>query len=345
MKFAIKDIVRKNISSLEPYSSARDEFQGKADIFLDANENPFDSAYNRYPDPLQKNLRDRIAALKKIDPNQIAIGNGSDELIDLLFRIFCTPGVDNVVIPQPTYGMYKVSARINDIEVREPLLSDEFDIDENRIQQSIDQKTKIIFLCSPNNPTGNLLSNKKITKLLLNFNGIIVVDEAYIDFADSESQLSLLPKHTNLIVLQTLSKAWGLAGLRIGIALASEEIVTLINKVKPPYNVNSASAQLALNSLQNAEQKNEIVRKLVDERMRMESALKAFSFVQKVFPSEANFLLVQMKNARECYAYLLNHGIVVRDRSNVVRCENCLRMTIGTPDQNNKLLEALKRFN
>ncbi|MGE0588649.1 MAG: histidinol-phosphate transaminase [Cyclobacteriaceae bacterium] len=345
MKFAIKDIVRKNISSLEPYSSARDEFQGKADIFLDANENPFDSAYNRYPDPLQKNLRDRIAALKKIDPNQIAIGNGSDELIDLLFRIFCSPGVDNVVIPQPTYGMYKVSARINDIEVREPLLSDEFDIDENRIQQSIDQKTKIIFLCSPNNPTGNLLSTKKITKLLLNFNGIIVVDEAYIDFADSESQLSLLSKHTNLVVLQTLSKAWGLAGLRIGIALASEEIVTLINKVKPPYNVNSASAQLALNSLQNAEQKNEIVRKLVDERMRMESALKAFSFVQKVFPSEANFLLVQMKNARECYAYLLNHGIVVRDRSNVVRCENCLRMTIGTPDQNNKLLEALKRFN
>ncbi|MCB0490361.1 MAG: histidinol-phosphate transaminase [Cyclobacteriaceae bacterium] len=345
MKFDVRDIVRANILKLESYSSARDEFKGKANIFLDANENPFEGAYNRYPDPLQIELRNKIAEIKKIDSEQIAIGNGSDELIDLLFRIFCTPGVDNVIIPQPTYGMYKVSARINDIEIREPLLSDEFDIDESRIAQSIDQKSKIIFLCSPNNPTGNLLITEKITNLLLSFSGIIVVDEAYIDFANSASLTTSLAKHSNLVVLQTLSKAWGLAGLRIGMAFASKEVVTLINKIKPPYNVNSASAQLALNSLQNIERKDEIVRNLITERKRMESSLGDLSFVQKVFPSQANFFLVQMNNARKCYEYLLKHGIVVRDRSNVVQCENCLRITIGTPDQNKKLLEVLNDFN
>lgn len=345
MNFDIKDIVRANILSLEPYSSARNEFKGKAEIFLDANENPFDSAYNRYPDPLQKELRNKIAFLKDVDPKQIAIGNGSDELIDLLFRIFCTPGVDNVIIPQPTYGMYKVSARINDIEVREPLLSPDFDIEESIIEQSIDLKTKIIFLCNPNNPTGNLLTTERITKLLLRFNGIIVVDEAYIDFASSASLTTSLTKYPNLIVLQTLSKAWGLAGLRIGVAFASEDIIALINKIKPPYNIGTASALLAFKALQNAEAKDEIVRNLITERKRMEGALDAFSFVQKVFPSEANFLLVEMNDARAYYKYLLDQGIVVRDRSNVVQCENCLRITIGTPEQNNKLLEALERFN
>lgn len=345
MNFNIKNIVRSNVLHLKPYSSARDEFQGKAEIFLDANENPFDSAYNRYPDPLQPELRDQIATLKKIDPERLALGNGSDEIIDLLFRIFCTPGVDNVIIPQPTYGMYKVSAAINEIEVREPLLSEDFDIIESAIKQSIDQKSKILFLCSPNNPTGNVLSVKKIEELLLYFSGIVVVDEAYIDFAESQSLTTLLDKYPNLVILQTLSKAWGLAGLRIGIGFASKEIVSFINKIKPPYNISSASAQGALQAIVNTKNKNEFVQTLIKERERMELAINNFPFVQRVFPSQANFLLVRMDNARNCYAHLLEYGIVVRDRSNVILCEDCLRITIGTPSQNVKLLEALKRFN
>lgn len=345
MNFDIKNIVRSNVLHLKPYSSARDEFQGKAEIFLDANENPFDSAYNRYPDPLQKKLRDQIATLKKIDPERLALGNGSDEIIDLLFRIFCTPGVDNVIIPQPTYGMYKVSAAINEIEVREPLLSGDFDINESAIKQSIDQKSKILFLCSPNNPTGNVLSVKKIEELLLDFSGIVVVDEAYIDFAESQSLTTLLDKYPNLVILQTLSKAWGLAGLRIGIGFASKEIVSFINKIKPPYNISSASAQGALQAIVNTKNKNEFVQTLIKERERMELAINNFPFVQRVFPSQANFLLVRMDNARNCYAHLLEYGIVVRDRSNVILCEDCLRITIGTPSQNVKLLDALKRFN
>ncbi|HNP95451.1 MAG TPA: histidinol-phosphate transaminase [Cyclobacteriaceae bacterium] len=345
MNFDIKNIVRSNVLHLKPYSSARDEFQGKAEIFLDANENPFDSAYNRYPDPLQQELRDQIATLKKIDPERLALGNGSDEIIDLLFRIFCTPGVDNVIIPQPTYGMYKVSAAINEIEVREPLLSEGFDINESAIKQSIDQKSKILFLCSPNNPTGNVLSVKKIEELLLYFSGIVVVDEAYIDFAESQSLTTLLDKYPNLVILQTLSKAWGLAGLRIGIGFASKEIVSFINKIKPPYNISSASAQGALQAIVNTKNKNEFVQTLIKERERMELAINNFPFVQRVFPSQANFLLVRMDNARNCYAHLLEYGIVVRDRSNVILCEDCLRITIGTPSQNVKLLDALKRFN
>ncbi len=345
MNFNIKNIVRSNVLHLKPYSSARDEFQGKAEIFLDANENPFDSAYNRYPDPLQPELRDQIATLKKIDPERLALGNGSDEIIDLLFRIFCTPGVDNVIIPQPTYGMYKVSAAINEIEVREPLLSEDFDINESAIKQSIDQKSKILFLCSPNNPTGNVLSVKKIEELLLYFSGIVVVDEAYIDFAESQSLTTLLDKYPNLVILQTLSKAWGLAGLRIGIGFASKEIVSFINKIKPPYNISSASAQGALQAIVNTKNKNEFVQTLIKERERMELAINNFPFVQRVFPSQANFLLVRMDNARNCYAHLLEYGIVVRDRSNVILCEDCLRITIGTPSQNVKLLDALKRFN
>lgn len=345
MNFNIKNIVRSNVLHLKPYSSARDEFQGKAEIFLDANENPFDSAYNRYPDPLQPELRDQIATLKKIDPERLALGNGSDEIIDLLFRIFCTPGVDNVIIPQPTYGMYKVSAAINEIEVREPLLSEDFDINESAIKQSIDQKSKILFLCSPNNPTGNVLSVKKIEELLLYFSGIVVVDEAYIDFAESQSLTTLLDKYPNLVILQTLSKAWGLAGLRIGIGFASKEIVSFINKIKPPYNISSASAQGALQAIVNTKNKNEFVQTLIKERERMELAINNLPFVQRVFPSQANFLLVRMDNARNCYAHLLEYGIVVRDRSNVILCEDCLRITIGTPSQNVKLLDALKRFN
>ncbi|HRW99323.1 MAG TPA: aminotransferase class I/II-fold pyridoxal phosphate-dependent enzyme, partial [Cyclobacteriaceae bacterium] len=272
MNFNIKNIVRSNVLHLKPYSSARDEFQGKAEIFLDANENPFDSAYNRYPDPLQPELRDQIATLKKIAPERLALSNGSDEIIDLLFRIFCTPGVDNVIIPQPTYGMYKVSAAINEIEVREPLLSEGFDINESAIKQSIDQKSKILFLCSPNNPTGNVLSVKKIEELLLYFSGIVVVDEAYIDFAESQSLTTLLDKYPNLVILQTLSKAWGLAGLRIGIGFASKEIVSFINKIKPPYNISSASAQGALQAIVNTKNKNEFVQTLIKERERMELA-------------------------------------------------------------------------
>ncbi len=344
MKFDINAITRNNLLKLKPYSTARNDYKGTASIYLDANENPFVTNYNRYPDPTQSQLKTELVRIKEVGSEQIIIGNGSDELIDLLFRAFCEPGVDNVIIPQPTYGMYSVCAQINHIEVREPLLTDDFQLDVALLKKNIDSKTKLIFLCNPNNPTGNLLETKSIIDLLKTFHGIVIVDEAYIDFVDSNGLLSQLDCYPNLVILQTLSKAWGLAGLRIGLGFASEEITQLLTKIKPPYNISQANQILALDALNKQEFKNRCVEIIVKERRLLEDQLSTFFFVKKVFPSMANFLLVKLDNAKTCYEYLLTRGIVVRDRSSAPKCEDCLRVSIGTPEENKKLVSELTNY-
>lgn len=344
MRFDLDNITRKNLLKLKPYSTARDDFKGMASIYLDANENPFESSYNRYPDPKQSQLKAELARIKKCRAEQIIIGNGSDELIDLLFRAFCEPGVDNVIIPQPTYGMYSVCAQINDIEVREPLLTDDYQLDLVLIRKNIDPQTKLIFLCSPNNPTGNLLETKSIVDLVTTFHGIVIVDEAYIDFAGNNGLLSQLDRYPNLVILQTLSKAWGLAGLRIGIGFASEEIAKLLTKIKPPYNISGVNQNIALEALRRREFKDQYLETILKERQILESQLINFSFVKRIFPSMANFLLVKMENAKACYEYLLTRGIVVRDRTSAPRCEDCLRISIGTPEENEKFIIELTNY-
>lgn len=343
MKFDLNKIKRKSLDKVKPYSTARDEFKGNASVFLDANENPYSTEYNRYPDPTQEKLKVEIAAIKQVEPQQIILGNGSDEVIDLLFRCFCEPGIDNVIIPQPTYGMYTVSAAVNDIEVKQPLLTSSFQLDFGSIVDKIDPFTKLIFLCSPNNPSGNLLSQDTVIKLLNSFNGLVVVDEAYIDFADA-GFLPSLSTYPNLVVMQTFSKAWGLAGLRLGVGYASVEIIELLNKIKPPYNINSLTQTVALAALQNEITKVKQVTDIIIERELMSKNLALFPFVNQVYPSDANFLLVQMDNAQNCYTYLLTKGIIVRNRSSVINCENCLRITIGTEKENKDLIEALKMY-
>jgi len=340
----ISKLVRSNIQMLKPYSSARDEFDGAASIFLDANENPYATAYNRYPDPHQKILKKKISELKKVDEAQIFLGNGSDEAIDLLFRAFCEPGKDEVLIPQPTYGMYAVSASINNVKVNTVTLTENFDIDPEIIRSAANAKTKIIFLCSPNNPSGNLLTREKINDVIKNFNGLVVVDEAYIDFANHASLTESLDQYRNLVVLQTLSKAWGLAGLRLGICFANAEIISILNKIKPPYNISSMAQSLALERLQREDIKNEQVREIISQRKLMAVHLFELKLVEHVYPSDSNFLLVKVQHAKKVYTNLLNKGIVLRDRSNVVLCHDCLRITIGTLKENQLLLDELKQI-
>jgi histidinol-phosphate aminotransferase len=354
--FRLEDIVRKNIKNLIPYSSARNEFNGSASVYLDANENSFgsplsfssptgiDVSYNRYPDPYQSELKKAIGRIKKMDEENIFLGNGSDECIDLLFRCFCEPRKDNVVICPPTYGMYEVSGNINDVEVRKVPLRSNFQLDSIGIEKLIDHNTKIVWLCSPNNPTGTTIERTDIFSLLKKFSGIVVLDEAYIDFSGEPSFLNLLEEYPNLVVLQTFSKAWALAGLRLGMAFASREIICVLNKVKPPYNINSVTQDYILKALVNLNIINEQIASILQNRSKLAAALQELDITVKVFASDANFLLVKMKDAKAVYQYLLTKGIVVRDRSNVLLCENCLRITVGTTAENNMLMNALKTY-
>jgi histidinol-phosphate aminotransferase len=342
--FNITSLVRKNIIALKPYSSARDEFQGEADVYLDANENPYPSPYNRYPDPLQRKLKEKVAELKGVDPPHIFFGNGSDEAIDLLIRAFCEPNQDSILITEPTYGMYSVCAEVNAVNVQQVLLTGDFDIDLESFPKTFDATTKIIFLCSPNNPTGNLLNHDKILEVLKRFYGLVVVDEAYADFSKEKSFIKELKKFPNLVVLQTFSKAWGLAGLRLGMCFASPEIIAVLNKIKYPYNINIRTQELVLDALDNKYKKDIWVDEILKQRTKLAKALKKLSLVEKVFPSDSNFLLVRVKDAHGTYEYLSKQGIIVRDRSKVMLCYNCLRITVGTPEENEKLLEALSKL-
>ncbi len=337
----ILSLVRPNIIQLKPYSTARDEFKGVADIYLDANENPFPSPYHRYPDPMQIKLKDKIGGIKKIKAEQIFIGNGSDEAIDLLIRAFCEPGKDSILITEPTYGMYSVCASINDVAVKKSLLTSQFQLNPDDLYSKIDSSLKLIFLCSPNNPSGNLLDKEIIMELLKQFKGIVVIDEAYIDFTDDEGFIPILSRFPNLVVMQTLSKAWGLAGLRLGMAFASEAIINILNKIKYPYNINSITQQIVLEQLDKEVEKNKQVNIIRQERERLVNRLIQLPIVQTVFPSDANFLLVRMANAKSIYNYLMHHSIIVRDRSSVVLCQDCLRITIGTSLENDQLIEKL----
>ncbi|PTQ97962.1 histidinol phosphate aminotransferase [Mucilaginibacter yixingensis] len=346
--FDINNILRENIKKLVPYSSARDEFQGEASVYLDANENafgsPLDTNYNRYPDPLQYAVKLRLSEIKGVPARNIFLGNGSDEAIDILFRSFCNPGVDNVIIVPPTYGMYEVSANINDVALKRVPLTAEYQLDLDGIAEAIDKHTKMIFICSPNNPTGNSINRADVETLLANFKGLVVVDEAYINFSRQKTFIQELTEYANLVVLQTLSKAWGLAGLRVGMAFASEEIIEVMNKVKPPYNINEASQQLALEALQNVDQVNAWIKETLAQRDKLVLALRNFDFVLDIYPSDANFILVKTTDAKGIYNYLVSHGIIVRDRSKVTLCEGALRITIGTPQENETLIETLKTF-
>lgn len=346
--FNLESIVRRNIRDLKPYSSARDEFKGDASIFLDANENslgsPLTKWYNRYPDPLQLKVKEKISFIKKVPVSQIFLGNGSDEPIDLLFRCFCEPGIDQTIIFPPTYGMYEVSANINNIGiVKVPLLSN-FQLDLEMLESAITPATKIIWICSPNNPTGNSINRDDVEMILNNFDGIVVVDEAYINFSRQRSFVSDLEDYPNLVVLQTLSKAWGLAGLRVGMAFASAEIISYLNKAKPPYNISEPVQELALKALDEIGQVNDMIQQLVSSRETLQDALLSSGKVIQVYPSDANFLLAVFSDANKMYHHLVSNGIVVRDRSNVVLCENSLRITVGTPSENEKLINCIQSF-
>ncbi len=345
MNFDLNNLVRENIKKLIPYSSARDEFKGEASVFLDANENslgsPLTKWYNRYPDPLQVKVKEKLSGIKGVPVNNIFLGNGSDECIDVLIRAFCEPGIDNILICPPTYGMYKVSADINNVAVKNVNLTPDFQLDLPGIEEAIDGDTKIIFLCSPNNPTGNSLRREDVEALLNNFFGIVVIDEAYINFSRFKSFSVSLDEYPNLVVMQTFSKAWGLAALRLGIAFASGEIIHVMNKIKPPYNINQATQELALKAMEEVAQVNDMIRILVEEREALREGLLQLSNVETVYPSDANFLLVKVKDAKGAYDYLLSKGIVVRDRSRVELCEGCLRITVGAAAENLQLLNAL----
>jgi histidinol-phosphate aminotransferase len=343
--FDLDNITRENIKTLVPYSSARDEFNGEAKVFLDANENSLGSPlmkwYNRYPDPHQVKLKEVISTVKAVDPSKLFLGNGSDECIDLLYRCFCNPGKDNVIICPPTYGMYEVSANINDVEVRKAPLLENFQLDLVHMETLVDENTKLIWICSPNNPTGNSMDRGDIEAVLNNFNGIVMVDEAYINFSRHKSFTADLDDYPNLVVLQTFSKAWGLAGLRLGMAFASAQIIDTLNKVKPPYNINQSTQDLAMKALEDVGQVNDMIKELVQMRVALKAVFEKIPFIEKVYPSDANFLLVKMNDARQVYDFLLSRGIVVRDRSNVKLCDNCLRITIGTEEENTNLVDAL----
>ena len=339
---SLKELTRPNVWALKPYSSARDEYNGaEASVFLDANENPYNAPNNRYPDPLQRELKALIAPLKGVKEENIFLGNGSDEAIDLVFRAFCQPGVDNVVAIDPTYGMYKVCADVNDVEYRPMLLDVYYQCKASALLSAIDEYTKVIFLCSPNNPTGNSMCRKEIDSLLNRFDGLVVVDEAYIDFSASESLLKDLDKYPNLIVLQTFSKAWGCAAIRLGMAFASPEIVAIFNKIKYPYNVNRLTQEEAIRILKHPEQIRAWVDTLLEERTRVMKEFAQLPCCVRVFPTDANFFLAKVYEATQIYDYLVGEGIIVRNRTNVMLCKDCLRITIGTKEENDALLEAL----
>ena len=340
----LNQLLRPTIKGLKPYSSARDEYTGEAAVLLDANENPFNEPYNRYPDPYQRKVKEKIATLKGVAAAHIFLGNGSDEPIDLLFRAFCEPAVDNVVSIDPTYGMYQVAADINNVEIRKVLLTDTFQLDVPALLKAVDDRTKLLFLCSPNNPTGNCLGSADIELLLNQFEGIVVLDEAYIDFAPGQSFLNRLDEFPNLVILQTFSKAWGMAGIRLGMAFAAQELIGVLSKIKYPYNINVLTQQKALELLASEKQVNYSIEKLVSERGLLADELKKFSFVQKVYPSDANFILVKTDGPKEIYNFLVEKKIIIRDRSTVSLCEGCLRMTVGSPAENSLLLEALRMY-
>lgn len=341
---SIDQFLRPNILKLKPYSSARDEYSGQKAVFLDANENPYNAPYNRYPDPHQRALKEKIASLKNIPANSIFLGNGSDEAIDLLIRAFCEPGLDNIVSISPTYGMYQVAADINGIEVRHVMLTDDFHLEVNAIITATDTHSKLLFLCSPNNPSGNCFSREAIREILQQFPGIVVLDEAYIDFAPHKSWLPELHNHPRLVILQTLSKAWGMAGIRLGMAFAHPRIIEVMGKIKYPYNVNMLTQNKALELLNQTSQTQTWVEELRSEREKLALELTNFSFTKKVYPSDANFLLVKVEAPKKLYNFLVEQKIIVRDRSNVPLCEGCLRITVGTPTENRALLQALERF-
>ena len=344
----IQNLLRDNIKNLKPYSSARDEYTGEVGIFLDANENSYgsipDGNYNRYPDPLQRKLKKRLSELKNVNVDNIFIGNGSDEAIDLLLRAFCEPGKDKTLIMPPTYGMYKVAADINDIDIVEVPLTSNFEIYTDSVLSAIDEEVKIIFICSPNNPTGNILNKESIKEILNSFSGLVVIDEAYIDFAKETSWIDQLNVFNNLIILQTFSKAWGLANIRVGMAFANKEIIGILNKIKYPYNVNGVSQSLIFQAMESESGKNKLVDLLVSGRSKFAEDLISLNFIDKVFPSDANFLLAKVRNATIVYEYLLVEKIIVRNRSNMIHCEECLRFTVGTEEENKTLIEALKRY-
>ena len=340
--FNINNLVRANIIALKPYSSARDEFKGTADVFLDANENPF-GELNRYPDPQQSKIKEKLSTIKSVETNQIFIGNGSDEVIDLAFRIFCEPGKDKVLTFTPTYGMYDVSANINDIEVIKQPLINNFQINLNQLQPYLDfEDVKIIFICSPNNPTGNSINTEDIEYIIENFNGIVIVDEAYIDFSLQASFIKNINKYNNLIVSQTFSKAWGLAGVRVGVAYASEAIIALYNRVKPPYNVSTLNQEAVLECLNNQSEVSKNIDIILSERTKLKDALNQLDIVKKIYPTDANFLLVEVDNADKTYQYLIDKKVIIRNRNTQV--ENCIRITVGTAVENERLIEALKNI-
>jgi histidinol-phosphate aminotransferase len=348
MGFDLDKVVRPNIKTLKPYSSAKDEYTGEAKILLDANENslgsPLTKWYNRYPDPYQLEVKEKLAFVKQIAANQIFLGNGSDECIDILFRTFCEPGKDNIIICPPTYPMYEVGANINDIEIRKAPLLEDYQLNVAHIEQLVNERTKIIWICSPNNPTGNSLDRIDIETILNHFDGIVVVDEAYINFSKQKSFVQSLIDYPNLVVLQTLSKAWGLAGLRLGMCFASPEIVGYMNKVKAPYNINIVTQELALQALEEVGQVNDMIKLLVDMRIALAEVISSMPHVIKVFPSDTNFLFVKIPHARKLYEYLLTEGIIVRDRSTLELCEDSLRITVGTEQENTALVDAMYQW-
>lgn len=340
----INELLRENIKKMQPYSCARDEFKGEASVYLDANENPFNGPFNRYPDPLQLQVKAALSKVKGVPVENIFLGNGSDEPIDLLYRAFCEPRQDNVVAIEPTYGMYKVCAAINDVDYRPVMLNSDFDIEAFKLIDSANMNTKIIWLCSPNNPTGNNLNSDEILKVLQWFRGIVVVDEAYIDFSGKQSFTSYIEQFPNLVVLQTLSKAWGNAAIRLGMAFASVEVIEVLNKIKYPYNINILTQEHAKKVLANAGQTTKWVETIIAERKQLIANLKKLALVKHIYPTDANFVLVKVDNANMTYNWLVNKGIIVRNRSTVTLCGNCLRITVGTPAENNTLINALAEF-
>lgn len=343
--FDINTLIRENVKVLKPYSSARDEFEDfdtAEMVFLDANENPYQNGVNRYPDPQQANVKVVLGEIKNLNPQQILLGNGSDEVLDLLFRAFCEPKVDNVITLPPTYGMYGVLANINNVENKEIFLTADYQPQVDKILEAVTPTTKLIFLCSPNNPTGNSFTTESVTTLLEKFNGFVVIDEAYIDFSDKASWLEKLDQYPNLIITQTLSKAYGLAGIRLGICYASTEVIAVLNKIKPPYNVNELTQQRALERLNDQEKINREISSILEERDTLLDVLNHVSFVEKIYPTEANFILIKVDDANKRYDELIAKGIVIRNRTTQPLCENTLRLTVGTGEENKKLMEALQ---
>ena len=347
MSFDLHSLLRPHIAKLQPYTSARDEYTGKEGVFLDANENPFGSIteqdFNRYPDPYQSALKEEIAKIKEVRPSQIFLGNGSDEAIDLLYRAFCNPGKDNVILLPPTYGMYEVSANINDVEIRKVALTPDFQLQPDKILAAADANSKILFICSPNNPSANKAKREDILFLLENFKGLVVVDEAYIDFSDEASFTTELDRFPNLLVMQTFSKAWGLASLRLGMGFASEELIRILNKIKPPYNISGLTQETVLAAIKDKAKVDRMIQDILAEREFLKGELEKLPFVQKIHPSHANFLLVQIPNANQVYDDLIEEKVIVRNRAKVLLCADCLRITVGTREENEALLKALSK--